>query len=188
MVTAVEVFGREMKVDEALQDYVSKKASNLDRYIDGVEEARVDLTYRKAARAAEDRYKAQITLRGKGFVLRSEERTDQIHSAFDAAVDKMQRQIERYKGKHHRGKGNAASLSEETMAEVEAAYQEEIPTEIARRKKFILHPMDELEAVEQMKLLGHEDFFVFYNMNAAGVSVLYKRGDGNYGLIDTEIA
>lgn len=181
----VQVFGREMNVDPTLEEYVTKKASKLDRYIDGVEEARVDLTFRKATRAAEDRFKAQITLKGKKFTLRSEERTDQVHSAFDAAIDKMQRQIERYKGKHYRAKADSApqdDIAVEEMAGAEAA-----PL-IARRKRFLLHPMDEREAIEQMKLLGHENFFVFYNMDAACVSVIYQRGDGSFGLIDTEIA
>jgi putative sigma-54 modulation protein len=184
----VQIFGREMQVDAALEDYVTKKASKLDRYIDGVEEARVDLMFRKARRAAEDRFKAQITLKGKKFTLRAEERTDQVHSAFDAALDKMQRQIERYKGKHYRGKGDAAAKNDMAMEEVIAAYQSEPEPSIARRKRFLLHPMDEAEAIEQMKLLGHENFFVFYNMDASCVSVMYLRGDGSYGLIDTEIA
>lgn len=185
---AVEVFGHELKVDKALQDYVDAKASKLDRFIDGLEQAKVDLSYRESTRETSHRYKAQITLRGKGFVLRSEERSDQIHAAFDVALDKIQRQIERYKGKHFRGKGDGASLGAEAADEVAALYEEEEPTEIARRKKFLLHPMDEAEAVEQMRLLGHDDFFIFYNMEAGGVSVLYRRGDGNFGLIDTELA
>jgi len=184
----VQIFGREMKVDPSLEDYVTKKASKLDRFIDGVEEARVDLMFRKARRAAEDRFKAQITLKGKKFTLRSEERTDQIHSAFDAALDKMERQIERYKGKHYRGKANAAAMNDIAMEEVIAAYQAEEAPLIVRRKKFLLHPMNESEAIDQMKLLGHENFFVFYNMDASCVSVMYLRGDATFGLIDTEIA
>jgi putative sigma-54 modulation protein len=184
----VQIFGREMNVDPSLEDYVTKKASKLDRFIDGVEEARVDLMFRKAKRAAEDRFKAQVTLKGKKFTLRAEEKTDQIHSAFDAAMDKMERQIERYKGKHYRGKGVAAVNDNVAIEEVIAADQEETVPLIARRKQFLLHPMDELEAIEQMKLLAHENFFVFYNMSASCVSVMYLRGDGSYGLIDTEIA
>lgn len=184
----VEILGREMKVDAGLEDYVSKKASHLDRYMDGVEEARVDLSFRKATRAAEDRFKAQITLMGKGFVLRAEERAPQVHAAFDTALDKIQRQMERYKGKRNRGKEAAAALTEQEMAEIEAAYREEPPAQIQRRKKFLLQPMNAQEAIEQMNLLGHEEFFVFYNMEAGCVSVLYKRGDHGYGLIDTELA
>lgn len=185
---AVEIFGREMKVDDSLHDYINKRASKLDRYMETIEEARVDLIYRKSARAAEQRFKAQITLRGKGFALRSEERGDQAQTAFDVALDKIQRQIERYKGKHSLGKRDNATISDQAMAEVSKVYEEERPLAIARRKKFLLHPMGTAEAMDQMSLLGHEDFFVFYNMDAGCVSVLYRRGDGTYGLIDTELA
>ncbi len=185
---AVEVFGREMKVEDALRDYVSKRASKLDRFMDTIDEARVDLIYRKAARAADERYKAQITLRGTGFALRSEERGEQAQTAFDEALDRIERQIERYKGKHSLGKRDTATMQDEAAAALLQADEEEPVAIVARRKKFMLHPMDVDEAMEQMSLLGHENFFVFYNMDAGGVSVLYRRGDGSYGLIDTELA
>lgn len=184
----VDIFGRDFEVTDRLQDYVEKKAGKLDRYLNSIRNIRVDLSHAKTARDPQDRYAAQITVEGKRVVLRAEERTDDIRTAFDASINKMQRQIARYKGKHYRGKGDGSSLSEEAMQEVNAAYQEEEPVNIVRRKKFLLNPMDELEAIEQMRLLGHENFFVFYNMEANCVSVLYKRRDGNFGLIDTELA
>jgi putative sigma-54 modulation protein len=184
----VEIFTHEMKLPDNLHDYVTKKVTKLDRYINSLEAARVDLTYRKALKAAEDRCKVQITLRGKGFVLRAEERTDQPHSAFDLALEKIERQLERYRGKHYVNRGDARSISDDAAQAVAAAYTEVEPEQIVRRKKFLLHPMDEGEAMEQMRLLGQENFFVFYNMNAGGVSVLYKRRDGTFGLIETELA
>ena len=187
MTATVEIFGRELKVDKTLEDYVQSRSEKLDRYMDGVEGVRVELAFRKGARAADDRYKAQITIRGKKFVLRAEERTDQVTSAFDAALDKIQRQMERYKGKHYSGKAKAR-LTEQEMVEAETERAQEPVAQIARTKKFMLHPMDVAEAVDQMELVGHEQFFVFYNMDAACVSVLYKRGDGSYGLINTELA
>lgn len=184
----VEIFGRDFEINDRLQDYVEKKAGKLDRYLSSAESVRVDLTHAKNARDPQHRFAAQITLEGRGVVLRAEERTDDIRTAFDSSINKIQRQIARYKGKHYRGKGDGSSLSEEAMQDVDAAYQEEEPVNIVRRKKFLLNPMDEFEAIEQMRLLGHEDFFVFYNMEANSVSVLYKRRDGNFGLIDTELA
>lgn len=184
----VEIFGRDLEITDRLHDYVEKKASKLVRFLNSIQSVRVDLAHAKSARDPQDRYAAQITVEGKGALLRAEERTDDIRTAFDASLNKMQRQIARYKGKRYRGKGDGSSLSEEAMQEIDAAYQEEEPTEIVRRKKFFLNPMDELEAIEQMRLVGHEDFFVFYNMEANCVSVLYKRRDGNFGLIDTELA
>ncbi|MEX2143389.1 MAG: ribosome-associated translation inhibitor RaiA [Anaerolineales bacterium] len=187
MATSVEIFGREMQVDKTLEDYVQSRAEKLDRYLDGVETVRVELGYKKGAKSADDRYKAQITLRGKKFVLRAEERTDQVSSAFDAALDKIQRQMERYKGKHYQNKIKAAPTTQEII-EAETSLAERPVEKIGRTKKFLLLPMNAAEAVEQMALLGHEQFFIFYNMDEACVSVLYKRGDGNYGLINTELA
>lgn len=183
----VEISGRNMEVTERIKDYVQKKVSRLDRYLPGIEEARVDLAYVKSARSAADRQVAQITVRGKGFILRSEERADDVFAALDTAIDKLQRQIERYKGKHHRGRGDGKSAAE--VAPVEAVEEEtdEMAPVIVRRKHFQLSPMNEMEALEQMVLLGHEEFFVFYNADSNKVNVLYRRRDGTYGLIEPDI-
>lgn len=185
MTLEVEIYGHGMDVTDRIRDYVTKKASKLDRYLNEIEETRVDLSYVKAARSAADRQVAEITARGKGFILRSEERSDDIFASFDTAMDKMQRRMERYKGKHYRGRGDGRSAAEVTPAEEEPA-EEETPI-IARRKRFVLAPMDELEAVEQMTLLGHENFFVFFNANTNVINVLYRRRDGTYGLIEPEV-
>ena len=93
----------------------------------------------------------------------------------------MTRQIERFKGKHwHRRVEEPQVVAEEIDEEPEVAQE---PT-IVRRKSFALTPMDELEALEQLQLLGHEDFFVFLNAKSNKINVLYKRRDGSYGLID----
>ncbi len=153
----------------------------------GIEEARVDLAYVKSARSAADRQVAQITVRGRGFVLRSEERADDIFAAIDTALDKMQRRIERYKGKRNRGRGDGKTVAELSAPTFEEDEDEEQGSTIVRRKKFFLVPMTEVEALEQMSLLGHENFFVFYNVETNAVNVLYRRRDGQYGLIDPEI-
>lgn len=186
MAFEVEIYGRSMDVNDRIQDYVTKKVSKLDRYLPGIEEARVDLAYVKSARSAADRQVAQITVRGKGFILRSEERADDIFAALDTALDKMQRQIERYKGKRNRGRGDGKSAAEVAEVVVEEEQEEKLPV-IVRRKQFRLSPMNEYEAIEQMQLLGHENFFIFYNADTNAVNVLYRRRDGDYGLIEPEI-
>jgi putative sigma-54 modulation protein len=187
MAFEIEIYGRNLEVSDRIQTFVEKKVSKLDRYLSNIDDVRVDLAYVKSARSATDRQVAQITLRGKGFILRAEERADDIFTAFDAALSKMQRRIERYKGKHYRGRGDGKSVAEFVEAGVDE-YADEAEPEIVRRKHFLLHPMDELEAIEQMNLLGHEDFFVFYNANTNTINVLYKRRDGKFGLIEPEIA
>ncbi len=187
MALEVEIYGRNMDVTDRIQEYVEKKVSKLDRFLTGIDEARVDLAYVKSARSAADRQVAQITVRGKGFILRSEERADDIFSAIDTALDKMQRRIERYKGKRNRGRGDGKSAADVTAPVfVEEEVEEQGPI-IARRKRFFLVPMNEIEALEQMSLLGHENFFVFYNVETNAINVLYRRRDGQYGLIEPEI-
>ncbi len=183
MTVEVDIYARSMEVTDRIQDYVTKKVSKLDRYLPGIEEARVDLAYVKSARSSTDRQVAQITVRGKGFILRSEERADDIFAAIDTALDKMQRQIERFKGKRQRSRDGkpAAEVAAEPAPEEESA---ELGPVIARRKTFRLSPMDELEALDQMMLLGHENFFLFYNANTNSINVLYRRRDGTYGLIE----
>jgi putative sigma-54 modulation protein len=176
-----------VEVTDRIEEYVNKKVNKLDRYLPGIEEARVDLAYVKSARSANDRQVAQLTVRGKGFILRSEERADDIFTALDTALDKLQRQIERFKGKRTRGRGDGKSAAEVTPVEVEEEPEETGPV-IARRKQFRLSPMNEYEAIEQMILLGHEDFFIFYNADSNAINVLYHRRDGTYGLIEPEIA
>jgi putative sigma-54 modulation protein len=188
MALHVDIYGRNMEVTDRIRDYINKKVAKLDRYLNGLEEARVELAYIKSARSAADRQVAQITVRGHGVILRSEERADDIFAALDIALEKLQRQIERYKGKRHRGRVGARSVAEETISESLEEEEPEITGPmIVRRKRFILTPMDENEAIEQMELLGHESFFVFYNPQSNAVNVLYKRRDGNYGLIEPEI-
>jgi len=187
MTVEVEIYGRNLEVTDRIRDYVTKKASKLDRYLTGIEETRIDLAYVKSARSASDRQVAQITVRGKGFILRSEERADDIFTAFDEALDKVQRRMERYKGKRHRGRGDGRSAAEVVPQVEEEEHTEELGPVIARRKRFVLTPMDEIEALEQMVLLGHESFFVFFNANTNAINILYQRRDGTYGLIEPEI-
>lgn len=181
----IDITGRNMEVTDRLSDYVIKKVSKLDRYLNDIDEAHVDLAFAKSARSASDRQVAQLTIRGKGFILRSEERADDIYAALDTALDKMQRRIERFKGKRNRRRGDGRSAAE-VVPEPENYEEDEAPV-IVRRKRFTISPMDESEAVEQMSLLGHEDFFVFFNAHTESINVLYRRRDGTYGLIEPEI-
>lgn len=182
----LDIQARNMEVTDRINDYIEKKASKLDRFLPAIEETRVEISFEKSARSAADRHIAQITVRGKNLLLRSEERADDIFAAFDTALDKIQRQIDRYKGKRYRGRGDGRSAADVApMPEVEMESDEE--DVVVRRKKFALVPMNEAEAIEQMKLLGHDNFFIFFDADANQVKVLYRRRNGTYGLIEPEI-
>jgi len=171
--------GKNIEVTDRLREYVEKKVGRLDRYMSDIAEARVELST-ESARSAEHRQVAQLTLRAKRKILRAEERTDDIFASIDAMVNKIHRQIARYKGKRRGRERGVEELpfSDEYYVEEE----DELSRRIVRTKRFNMAPMDEAEAVEQMELLGH-DFFVFYNVNDDGINVLYRRRDGDYGLI-----
>ena len=184
MTQKIETVARNMRLTDNIRDYVEKKAAKLERYLQEIEEVRVELSHAKSARSALDRQVAQITVHGKGFILRSEERADDIHAAFDAALDKIQRQVDRYKGKHYRGRGDGRSAAEVTEEALPVDETGELLPLIGRRKKFIVLPMTEDEAVEQMRLLGHDNFFIFFNAEQNAIQVLYRRRNGTYGLIE----
>jgi len=186
MAIEMEITGKNMEISDRIKEYVGKKVEKFNRMLNNMDEIKVDLAHVKTARSAADRHVAQLTIRGKGFILRTEERADDLFAAFDAAVEKMQRQIERYKGKHFKGRGDGRSAAEVTPTEGMVSEAEVQPT-IMRRKVFRMVPMDENEAIEQMNLLGHESFFVFFNVDTNNVNVLYHRRDGTYGLIIPEI-
>jgi len=181
MAVKVDIFGHNLEVDDSTRDFVTKKASKLDRYLNEIEQVKVDLEHRKSARSATDRYVAQITVRGRRALLRTEERSDELRTAFDQTIDKMQRKLERYKGKHYRGRRNGRSMAE--VAPILEKVPEEQASVVSRHKTFDLIPMSEADALEQMKLLGHENFFIFFNIETGTINVLYHRRDGTYGLI-----
>ena len=186
MSNKVEVQTRNIRLTDKIDEYVNKKAGNLDHYLPAIEEARVELSHYKAARSTDDRNAAQITVHGRGFTLRTEERAEEALMAFDKAMDKMQSQIERYKGKHQHGRGDGRSAAEAAELIIDDETGEPSPL-VSRKKKFVLHPMDEDEAVIQMRNLGHDNFFVFYNAKTSRINVLYRRRNGSYGLIEPEL-
>jgi putative sigma-54 modulation protein len=187
MAVLVQIHSRDLSITPKLREYVERKVSHLDHYLPTLTEARVDLSEVKSARSAADREVAQLTIWTRGVVLRAEESKDDMFAAVDAVLDKMQRQIRRYKGKHWRNRHNGDSI--ETLVEpeeTEILTDDEPVRSVVRRKSFTLAPMNETEALEQMSLVGHETFFVFYNSDTNRVNVIYRRKNGDFGLIDPD--
>jgi putative sigma-54 modulation protein len=180
----IVIRGRNVDITPRLQSYVERKVERLDRYMPSIVDIRVDLAGEKFNRQGLTQV-AQITLRSaRGTILRAEERSGDLYAAVDAVVDKMYRQIERYKGKRRRRGEGSELVGLETA--VELPEEEMMSGKVIRRKSFSVVPMHEEEAIEQMELLGH-DFFVFVNAATTGVNVLYRRQDGNYGLLEPEV-
>ncbi|MBM4458011.1 MAG: ribosome-associated translation inhibitor RaiA [Chloroflexi bacterium] len=180
----LSITGKNLDVTASLRDYVEKKIGRLDRFLPNISEARVELAVENT-RAAKDRQIAQVTLRTKRAILRAEEASADMFASIDAVVEKMQRQVDRYKGKRWVKRGEETELPL-AAAEEEPALNED-SSRITRVKRFAMTPMDEEEAIDQMELLGH-DFYVFFNPNQNQINVVYKRNGGDYGLIQPELA
>ena len=185
------VHGRNVEINDWIRDYVNKKVGKLERYLSQVTEGRIEIGL-NAAHANDNRYTAQLTMFVPGAILRAEEATGDILASIDAVVDKMAEQFRRYKGRRYdyRRRTSAAANAEAEMAATLVEEEEEVDQEetrqIVRRKEFLLQPMDEEEAVSQMELLGH-DFFIYYDVEDQGINVVYRRRDGQYGLLQPRV-
>lgn len=191
-----------LHVNEALADYARKKLEKLDRYLPNIADVRLDLE-RERTRRGEDLTVAQITVRHKrGAILRAEERVNGVDqedliSAVNQALDKMYRQIQRFKGKRNPKGRERFSATVEEMSMAEAVPLAEIPAgedeeallaeaQVNKRKDIMVTAMTEREAVEQMELLGHA-FFLFFNDATGSVNVVYKRRSGDYGVLVPQV-
>jgi ribosomal subunit interface protein len=182
------VKSRNGKVSDRQQTYIKEKLSKLERYLDMISKVTVEVA-EEQRRSEGSMHRAQVTLVGDhGILLRAEERAGDLYAAIDVVSDNLQRQIQRYKDKHwRRGKlrrqgGEFVEVVPEANGVALAADDGGSPPRIVRTKEFQVKPMFSDEAVEQMELLGH-DFFVFRDAETSEINVLYRRKDGNYGLI-----
>lgn len=189
------VKSRSSKITERQRHHIEEKLRKLERYMDGIASATVEV-HTEQQRGAGEVSRVQVTLVGShGVYLRAEEQAADLYAAVDAVEEVLQRQIMRYKEKYwrrNRGrKGDRVQPVEEpavAVAEPQIAAEEEAPEQLViRTKEFTLRPMFVDDAIEQMELLGHS-FFVFQDAESKRISVLYRRRDGNYGLIVPDAA
>jgi ribosomal subunit interface protein len=178
--------GKHLTLDEEFREYASKKLSRLARYLPLAEHAIVDV--RQEAKGSGGRYVVQVTVNADGTFLRAEERANQMETALDVVSDVLSRQVTRYKQKklyrsHRRVDKEGLVAAAESAEEPDLPPGAEIVSgRVVKRKSFSVKPMTEAEAVDQMELLGH-NFFLFRDEDRQGLAVLYRRRDGDYGLI-----
>lgn len=183
------VTGRNVEVTDRVEEYVEKKVDKLERHLPHLDEVRAELTY-SDTRSADDRYTFQLTIWDGRRILRSEVSTGDIFASIDASMEKISRQIERVEGRRkNRRRASVAENVEAIMAAMpeEPLEDEESHGSIVRRKSFVAQPMNEEEAQEQMELLGH-DFFLFFNPDENAINLIYRRKDGNFGLLQPQFA
>jgi len=175
----ITVKGKNIEVTPALREYVEKKVSKIQKYFEGeLREATVTLVVER------ELHRVEVTIPIDGYILRGEEETTDMYTSIDNVVDKLERQVRKYKTRINRKIKNVSVL--DLVPNGLNAQEEQLEPKIVRTKHFALKPMPEGEAVLQMDLLGH-NFYVFLNAETEEVNVVYKRKDGNYGLIEPEL-
>jgi putative sigma-54 modulation protein len=165
--------GNKIDVTQAIEDYIKSKISKVEKYFNDTAEAKAIIS----AKGKEQ--KVEVTIWSGKYNVRAEEINEDLYAAIDLVLDKLERQLKKYKDKLQT---NKRSVKEDYIPEIED-YFEEDEQNIVRRKQVFLKPIDEEEAITQMELLGHT-FFVFKNVDTNKINVVYKRHDGDYGIIE----
>ncbi|MEW9094429.1 MAG: ribosome-associated translation inhibitor RaiA [Clostridiaceae bacterium] len=170
------VNGKNIEITNALRNVVEKKLDKLDKYFSPNVEAHATLSVQK------NRQIIEVTIPFNGVILRGEEATEDMYASIDLVVDKLERQIRKQKTKLQK-RLYGDSLRFQSIPDEEDKDTHE--PKIVKTKKFAVKPMSDEEALLQMELLGH-NFFVYESADTGDVNVIYKRKDGNYGLIEPE--
>ena len=176
--------GNNIEVTDALHDYVEKKLSRLEKYFDTDVNAEAIVVLS----VTREEHKVEVTIPLPGLMVRAEEISEDMYASADLVVEKLERQIRKYKTKVNRRLRHDSSVRLHVSGMASAAtavVDEEEPFKVVRTKRFNIKPMDAEEAILQMNMLGH-DFFVFSNANSDQMNIIYKRKDGRYGLIEPE--
>ncbi len=199
---------KNFKLADNVESQIRKRVERLPRHLENLQSAEVILS-QQPTRLNPQRfqYVAQLTLHTRNNLIRSEVVGDQLLTAVDEAMDRLDRQIERYKGKHNRRKGkpgvgktsadiagkghvpeppSVVEMAEPAVALADGV-EDQQATGIVRVKRIPIEPMFPEEAIEQMELLGH-NWFLFYNAADERMSVVYRRNDGDYGLLEPELS
>lgn len=181
----VVIRGKRIEVAREVEAYTLKKLGKIDRILPSVIETKIEIS-REKAKDPSNRYIVQVTINSNGTIIRAEERESDLYAAIDAAVDVVRRQARRYKDRFYLRRRRSDRHKRELPPSVESLQVEEekLPDNVVRTKSFSIKSMTPSEATEQMELLGH-DFFIFLNARTNQVNVLYRRKDGNYGLIES---
>jgi len=178
MLMNISIRGDKLEITEAMKDYVKEKLAKLDKYIDSPENVDASIL----VKVNKQSHKVEITIPLKKVMLRAEVEQESFYAAVDVAIDKLERQIRKNKTRISSKKNKD---EKDFVYDYIDTIKEEESNKIVKRKKIDVKPMDEEEAILQMELVGHE-FYLFKNIETGKAALVYKRKDGNYGMIESE--
>ena len=173
----ITISAKNIELTAALRNVVEKKLSKLEKYFNPEVEVHATLSTQKTRQIVE------VTIPFNGAFLRAQEENEDMYVSIDLIIDKLEGQIRKQKTKIERSK-YAKGIKYQELPSLSFKEEEE-EAQIVKTKKFAMKPMSDEEAVLQMELVGH-NFFVYQNADSGEVNVVYKRRDGNYGLIEPE--
>ena len=174
----IQIRGEKLKITESMKEYVDEKLGKLDKYLGNSETVHANVIVKVKGHEQT----VEITIPLKSFILRSEETNDDFYAAVDKTIDKLERQVRKNKTRlMAKQTKQAFEFNFESIEEEE----EKETSKIVKRKVIEVKPMDEEEAILQMELLGHQ-FYMYKDRETDAPCVIYKRNDGNYGVIETE--
>ena len=171
--------GSKLEITDSMEAYAKEKLSKLEKYLDESEEAKATVLVKIRGHL----HKVEVTIPLRSLILRAEESQEDFYAAIDVVIDKLERQIRKNKTRIQASKRKEAK-------DFAYGYIEELDNEdeeeqtVVKRKKIDLKPMDEEEAILQMELLGHS-FYLYKDADTDKATVVYKRKDGNYGIIES---
>jgi putative sigma-54 modulation protein len=186
----MQISGKNIEMMPSVRDYITKKLGKINRHLPNILAFDVVAT-EEQTRAPDQRFIVQVTINNNGTLLRGEVRGQDLYSATDKVAELMSRQIEHYKGRKSKAKfrggpsirTTTTEATSAVAAEKEETEEEEPGPRVVKSKRFEIKPMSLEEAVDQMILLDH-DFFLFFNPDSNNMNLVYRRKDGNYGLIE----
>lgn len=169
--------GKKLEVTEALKSYIEEKLGRLNKYFEDPDNITASVLIKLSGKLQV----VEVTINTHGLILRGEESNKDLYASIDLVTDKIERQIRKNKTKIHR-QISKGSIKDFKFVEDDVIEEEQ---NIVKRKKVDMKPMSEEEAILQMELLGH-DFFVYKTVDDGNINVVYKRKDGNYGILETK--
>ncbi len=174
----ITIRGDKIKITESMHDYIEEKIGKLNKYLKNSESIRANVIVK--VKGHEQRI--EITIPLKNYILRTEETKEDFYAAVDKAVDTLERQIRKNKT---RIMSKPKQVPDFDMSMIEIEKDEEETTKVSKRKLVEVKPMTEEEAILQMELLGHQ-FYMYKDSETGQAAVVYKRNDGNYGVLESE--
>lgn len=174
----ISITGRNIDIPDDIVEYAEDKIGKLEKYFSGIQSASVIISSQKSLRTCE------VTIQASGKIIRAENKGSGFKESIDIVAEKLERQILRYKEKFESRKKDHKTLEPDPLSVEEESYDE---PKIVRVKEVPVKQMQYDEAIIQMELLSH-DFFVFYNAESGNVNILYRRKDGDYGILEPKRA